>query len=468
MNRFWQTQHNRLTSALLAPRDIALLTYFRIAFGLLMCWEMGGYLSSGLIEQYWIAPVFHFTYEGFEWLHPWPGVGMYVHVIGLGVCAICITLGFGYRWATVLFWLGFTYLFLLDQTTYLNQYYLICCLSFVLIFLPAHRMFSLDVWLGRTQAWREIPAWMMACIRFQIGVVYVFGGIAKLNVDWLQGEPVRMWLANLLEQSEIAGGEGSEVVVWGIAYGGLLFDLAIVPLLLWNRTRRIGLVLMIGFHTINSQVFEIGLFPWLMMFVTLVFLPAHQFRKLFPALPEVSSVINPLPHQRLSTGLIVALLCYCLIQISIPLRHFLYPGHVSWTEEGHRFSWRMKLREKSGYADFYVGEQGDEEMVLLDPDRYLLPHQYFHMCTRPALVLQFAHFIGESASQNATAPLIVKVQAVSSLNSRPPQYLILPDQNLMIIAPRTPFQEWGVPLLSQSHDSLSERNPGFDLTACSK
>ncbi len=462
MNRFWQTQRTRLTSALLAPLDIALLAYFRIAFGLLMCWEMGWYLSSGLIGQYWIAPTFYFPYEGFGWLHPWPGVGMYVHVSVLGICAICITLGLGYRWASGLFWLGFAYLFLLDQTTYLNQYYLICCLGFLLIFLPAHRMCSLDVWWGRTQAWREVPAWMIGLLRFQVGVVYVFGGIAKLNTDWLRGEPVRMWLANFLEESGRIGWEWSEVVVWGIAYGGLLFDLLIVPLLCWRKSRRIGLVLMIGFHAINSQIFEIGLFPWLMMLATLVFLPAYQFRQLFPAFHLDTAAVKPLLNQRLSMGLIGALFCYCLIQMSVPLRHFIYPGHVSWTEEGHRFSWRMKLREKSGYVDFYVGEEGDEKRILIDPDRYLLPHQYSHMCTRPALLLQFAHFIGESESEEAAAPLIVIAKAVSSLNNRPPQYLISPDQNLMLIAPHTPFQEWGEPLLRQSNDFQSGRSFRFD------
>lgn len=468
MNRFWQTQRTRLTSALLAPADIALLAYFRIGFGLLMCWEMGWYLSSDLIEQYWIAPAFHFPYEGFEWLHPWPGVGMYVHVIALGICAICITLGLGYRWASALFGLGFTYLFLLDQATYLNQYYLICLLSFLLIFLPAHRMFSLDVRLGRVQAWQQVPGWMIGLLRFQVGIVYVFGGIAKLNMDWLGGEPVRMWLAEFSGKPLAGECLASEPAVWGIAYGGLLFDLAIVPLLLWNRSRRVGLVLMIGFHAINSHLFEIGLFPWLMMFSTLIFLPAHQFRQLFHEPLTNITTLKSLTNHRLSVGLIVGLFLYCLIQLSIPFRHFAYPGHVSWTEEGHRFSWRMKLREKSGYADFYMREQGDEKRILINPSSYLLPHQYSHMCTRPALILQFVHFIGESASQEATVPLIIITRAVASLNNRSPQYLILPDKNLMLIAPNTPFQEWGQPLLSGSNGKQGVENSGFEPMGRSK
>lgn len=33
-------------------------------------------------------------------------------------------------------------------------------------------------------------------------------------------------------------------------------------------------------------------------------------------------------------------------QILYPLRHHLYPGDVTWNELGHRYSWRMKLRDK--------------------------------------------------------------------------------------------------------------------------
>lgn len=139
----------RIARRLFAPVDIAPLVWFRIAFGIIMAWEMWRYFEHGWIYDYYIQPKFFFTYYGFSWVHPWPGNGMYVHFAVLGVLAACIALGLCYRAATVLFFLGFTYVFLLDQTDYLNHFYLVCLYSFLLTVVPANRAFSLDAGLLR-------------------------------------------------------------------------------------------------------------------------------------------------------------------------------------------------------------------------------------------------------------------------------------------------------------------------------
>ncbi|MEJ7873187.1 MAG: HTTM domain-containing protein, partial [Rubrobacteraceae bacterium] len=116
---------------LFAPVDIASLVFFRIAFGVLMLWEVWIQFSNGLIQRNYIDPTYHFTYYGFGWVQPWSGNGMYLHFLALGVLAVCIALGLWYRVSVVLFFVGFTYVFLLDQALYLNHFYLICLVSFV-------------------------------------------------------------------------------------------------------------------------------------------------------------------------------------------------------------------------------------------------------------------------------------------------------------------------------------------------
>jgi hypothetical protein len=69
---------------------------------------------------------------------------MEVHFIVMGLLAAAIAAGMLYRVATVLFFLAFTYVFLLDQVCYLNHFYLVCLYSFLMIFVPAHRAFSVD------------------------------------------------------------------------------------------------------------------------------------------------------------------------------------------------------------------------------------------------------------------------------------------------------------------------------------
>lgn len=162
-----------------APVDVASLACFRIAFGAVMAWEVVRYFQKGWISTYYIAPQFHFTYYGFGWVKPWPGPWMYVHFAVLGLASLGIAAGLWYRLSAVVFFLGFTYVFLLEQTNYLNHFYLITLLGFVMIFLPANRALSLDAWLRPALRSDYVPAWTLWILRIQIGLPYFFGGVAS-------------------------------------------------------------------------------------------------------------------------------------------------------------------------------------------------------------------------------------------------------------------------------------------------
>lgn len=176
---------------LFQPVDNASLVIFRISFGLIMLWEVGRFLKENWIRTYYISPKFYFKYFGFEWVQPWPGEGMYYHFAAVGLLAFCITFGVFYRIATVLFFLGFSYWYLLDQTRYLNHLYLCALIAFLMIFLPCHRAKSFDAWLRPSIRSNQAPRWALWAVRFQIGLVYFYAGIAKLASDWLAGEPMR-------------------------------------------------------------------------------------------------------------------------------------------------------------------------------------------------------------------------------------------------------------------------------------
>ncbi|MBC8098904.1 MAG: HTTM domain-containing protein, partial [Armatimonadetes bacterium] len=242
--------------SLFTPVDIASTVIFRIAFGAIMLWEVWRYATYGWIASSYIDPVFYFTYPGFGWVRPWAGDGMYVFFAVMGLVAVCIMLGLYYRVAIILFFGMFSYLFLLDQANYLNHFYLVCLLSFVMIFVPAQRAWSLDALWGSARLTPTIPAWALWLLRGQIAVPYFFGGIAKLNGDWLRGEPMRMWLAARTDFPVIGMWFTEEWMVYLFSYGGLLFDLLIVPLLLWRRTRWAALAVAIGFHLTNYGLFE--------------------------------------------------------------------------------------------------------------------------------------------------------------------------------------------------------------------
>jgi vitamin K-dependent gamma-carboxylase len=434
-----------LLQRMFAPVDIASLAWFRVAFGLLMLADLWRY--SGKIAATYIEPSFHFTYYGFDWIRPWPGDGMYVHFLVLALAAACVTAGLFYRAAAAVFFLGFSYWFLLEQARYLNHFYLIALISFIMIFVPAHRAFSLDAWLRPKRRAQTAPAWALWLVRFQIAVPYVFGGIAKLNGDWLRGEPMRMWLAERAGRPIIGPLFTQEWVVYFFSYGGLLFDLLVVPFLLWKRTRPFALVAALLFNLINGWVFTIGIFPWVMAAATLMFfepdwprrLKRFIMRRLFgvhevpPSYVRVaepraaSSGVRLRRRQRLTLGLLGA---YAAFQVLFPLRHWLYPGDVAWTEEGHKFAWRMKLRDKAGQVRFFVTDRERERTWEVDARRYLTQWQRYEMSARPEMILQFAHHLADDLRARGHDDIEVRAVAWVSLNGRRPQLMLDPEVDL--------------------------------------
>ena len=434
----------RLCVALFEPVDISFLVFFRIVFGGIMLWETYRYFTHGWISRYFIEPAVNFTYYGFSWVKPWPGSGMYVHFFVLGLAAALVMVGFLYRLAAPVLFLTFTYSFLLDQTRFMNHFYLVCLISFLMCFLPAERAFSVDSLLRRKIRSDVVPAWTLWLLRLQVGIPYFFGGIAKINSDWIYGgEPMRIWLSPLAKIPAFGHIFAADWVVNSFVIGGLLLDLLVVPLLLWRRTRLFAFVAAVSFNLINSVLFDIGIFPWLMLGALLIFFPPdvpRRFARAFMSSGEDVLDAEPLPRpietagnpslstsQKLVVGLLAA---YLAVQVVLPLRHYLYPGNVSWTEEGHNFSWHMKLRTKTGEAVFTVTHPQSGQTWTIKPEEHLKSHQVMKMITKPDLILHFAHYLAELKRLEGYANVEVRARAMVSLNGREPQLLIDPNVDL--------------------------------------
>ncbi|MGI8596941.1 MAG: HTTM domain-containing protein [Thermoleophilaceae bacterium] len=454
------------TERLFAPVDNASLVAFRVAVGALLFWETLRYVHYGWITEYWVEPTFFFTFQGFDWVTPWPGSGMYLHFMALGSLALCVASGFFYRITAALFTIGFAYVFLLDKANYLNHFYLIVILSFLLVVVPAHRRFSLDVFLRPGLRSTTAPTWALWLLRAQVGLVYAFGGIAKLNGDWLAGRPMDTWLA---EHS------GAPIVgplldqPWSglvFSYGGLAFDLLVVPALLWRRTRPYALGAAIAFHLANTQLFSIGVFPWFMIAATTLFLdpdwPVRALAAVRGRLPGVragapagagasrsgggASTAGGGRGLALRRAGIAALAVFLAFQVLVPFRHLLYPGSVYWTEEGHRFSWHMKLRDKSSDLLRVVARGADGRTLRVEPRRYVTENQLDEMATRPDMLQQFARHVAGDLERRGLGRTAIHVNAEVSLNGRPPQPMIDPRVDLA----RTPrdlrHASWILPL----------------------
>lgn len=441
---------------LFQPIDIGLIVFFRVAFGLLMLYEISRFVRNNWISDLFIEPELHFTYFGFSWVRPWAGDGMYWHFGALAVLAVMIAAGLFYRVASVLFFLGITQVFLIEQALYLNHMYLICLISFLMIFLPANRKYSLDAKRRPEIESQTVPAWTLWLLRFQIGIAYFYGGIAKLNADWFNLSAIRELLADSTHVPFIGSRLDETWVLLFFVWGGLLFDLLIVPALLWSKTRVPAYVACIFFHAMNAQMFRIGVFPLFMIAATMMFFPADSLapksddepskgkrRKRRDRRPETSSPIELTPRRRL---ILAGLGVYIAIQILVPFRHFLYPGNVHWNEEGHRFSWHMKLRVKSAEATFLAFDSKGNPIDLSEFQDRLTYKQAKTMPGRPDMVLQYAHYLRDELRKRGYDDVVIRVKSNVMLNGRDGRPMIDPKANLAAEERTLKHVDWVLPL----------------------
>ena len=432
---------DRWLSYLRAPEDGASLAFFRFCFGAIMLWEVFRYWAGGRIARYYIEPGFYFSFV--PSLKPWGGSGMYWHFGLLGALSVLITLGLLYRAAAALFCAAFTYVFLLDKANYLNHLYLVCLVSFLMILVPAHRVASVDRWLFFPSAPETVPRWSRLLLRAQIMIVYFFGGIAKLNSDWLRGEPVGTWIAERSDLPVIGPllEHPSAGVVF--AYGGLFIDLSVGFLLFFRRTFVFGAALAVIFNVLNALIFSIGIFPYFMIASLALFpdpaWPRRLWRWLSGGEPAKGPASNEMasPMSAGEKALLALVHVYMVAQLALPLRHWLYPGDVNWTEDGHRFAWRMKLRDKevqSFNMRVIDPRSGAEEAI--EPEEWLTDRQFRKMITRPDMIVQFAVYVADTFEVRMGVRPVVKARVSASLNGGPFRDLINPDLNLAATDPR--------------------------------
>jgi len=436
------------TAYLDEPVDGASLGVFRIVFGAMVAIDAYRYVTNGWVEEYFVRPKLHFTYLYFGWVHPLPAPWIYGHFYFIGAMAVLVSLGLFYRWACVGLFLSYTYFFLLEQSTYMNHYYLIALISFLLCTMPAQRCYSLDRLRGATVE-RSVPRWCVLILRFQLFVVYFYGAIAKLNPDWLAGEPMYSELVRGgPEIPEIANLLPPAILAYAIAYSGVLIDTA-VPIMLSTRSlRRYGFLLAVGFHVLNAIFLRIGVFSYLMVGAITIFFDPDWPRQLAR---RCSSLIGRHPSQpRLVVReghtrwpLFALLYFYVALQLLVPFRHLLFPGPVSWTEEGHRFAWQMKLRKKRSRIVITARDPATGRTWTIDPNADLIARQQRKLATFPDIMLQYAHYTRDRLVREGIADPEIRVDYMCSLNGAPYAPLIDPQVDLAKVE-RTWRHSWWI------------------------
>lgn len=508
-----------LRRRLSAPVDGASVAAFRMAFGLAIAWEMARYLdpSRDWVRSYYQEPSFRFAYWPMDFVGPLPGPWLPFAFGLIALAALGLASGLAYRFSAGLTALGLCYIFLLDQARYLNHFYLLCLLAILLMLVPADRCYSLGAGSGPGGRPENLPLWSLWILRFQVGIPYFFGGVAKLNGDWLRGQPMMDWLSYRTDFPLIGAWFSQPWLGLSMSWAGLALDLLAVPLLLWRRSRGLAFLCLFAFHLFNARLFSIGIFPWVMIAATSIFFepdwprrllgffaadPAQRrprrrilmgfvlgyllgawlpvsfdlAQALFGGLGGALSVFALLPvpgpdpasaaHRgagrppgserwpdavldeaslgrlhweereapRISSRLLGLILLWLALQILLPLRHLFIPGDVHWTEEGHRFAWHMKLRDKSASAAFVVMDPATGQSWHVDNREYLSERQISKMAARPDMIVQFARYLARRFAEAGFPDVQIYADVHASLNDHPRQRLVDPAVDLSRVA----------------------------------
>ena len=375
------------------------LIVFRISFGLILFISTFRFILKGWVNDLYIKPTFFFTYYGFDWINPVSNNFIFIVFFLLLVCSLMITFGLFYRYSSFLFFVLFTYVELIDKTNYLNHYYFISLISFLMIFLPANRFFSLDNIIGICKEGTIVKAWQINVIKLQVGIVYLFAGIAKLNYHWLiEAQPLHNWLKHQSDFPFVGNLFLYDTTAYLFSWAGAIFDLLIFFVLTNKKWRIYGYFIVVIFHVLTSIMFPIGVFPLVMIMATLIFFSDQFHENILSVLGAKNTSIyiknnKDIRENKVDKLIKTLLISFFIIQVLIPFRYLLYPGKLFWTEQGYRFSWRVMLIEKAGYAQFYIHEPKMDRKMLIETRNYLTPQQEKMMSTQPDMILQFAHYL---------------------------------------------------------------------------
>ncbi len=427
--------------------DSLVLVWVRIAVAIAVYVWADDYLSDDKYKILFIDARVLFKYDAMTWVGLWPGDAMRWHFVVTKIAAIGLGVGCLTRLSAMLLCGSIAYVLLVDCQLYINHYYLLSMMAGLLVFLPCGKRWSVDTFIGAERPSTTFRRWQLWLLRFQLGIPYVFGAIAKLNGDWFRGQPADLILRN---QTELLGLNFAEVpyVVEIFMVGGFGYDLLVVPMLMWRPTRPIAVGLSLVFHLTNAMTLNIGVFPWFMLATMVVFFPPDTLdrrMRLFLGQPISDEARRSGPVEPGSPSTwrsittiekiaVMMALVHVLIQLLLPIRPAIYPGDSNWNERGHRFAWRMMLRNKEALTHFLVVDKNSDDFLFVPSTTVLTGNQSQRADHHPELIRQTAIAISHEAAKLGVPENRVYALALVSLNGRRPTPIVDPTVDLTTVA----------------------------------
>lgn len=433
----------KITHRINSQESLAPIVILRIVFGLVMCFSALRFLYFGWVESLYIQPDFFFSYWGMTWIKPFSPELMIFAYILIAISALGMALGAYFRFSSFLFLILFTYIELIDKTYYLNHYYFVSIFAFLMLISPAHRRFSIDSWRNPSIRREKASTWFRLSFILQLSLVYIFAGLAKVHSEWLiQAMPLKIWLPARADVPLIGDLLQYESTAYFFSWVGMIYDLCIPFLLICKRTFWFGFSAVIIFHFITWVLFPIGVFPWVMIGCSLIFMPSFYAEKVLKLVETKPSILNHNHDPNKAWKLIFS--AFIILQTIIPLRYLIFNNEILWYEEGFRFSWRVMLVEKNGSIQYKVLDKSTGREGIEDPASTLTAFQQKQMSMQPDMILQYAHFIADKYKKQGT-DVAVFADSFVSFNGRSAMRYIKPDIDLAKITQNEPRINWMMP-----------------------
>lgn len=418
-----------LKQKLFKPVDAFTTECFLRFFGVIVLLQVYSYTKFNFIEGGILAPKFLFQFDFFEFVKPLPPSAMKFILLLIFASGVLLIINRLRKVAMSIFIFCFSYFFLLEKSYYNNHFYLFILVAIIFLFYNPF----IDAKTGK----KVMPYWFLLLMQTQIVIVYFYGGIAKINYDWVfKQQPLRILLTDSAKNALLPDLNGSLFALYLLTYGGLFYDL-FVGFMLWiKQTRKFAIVVSVLFHLSNLFLFnfgesgDIGGFPFFMIGSLILFVDPEFIRiKLYGIIPSIK---KPIDHKKLkhqtkteinfskNTNLVLTLVSiYLSFQLLFPLRHLLYNGNTSWTAKASKWAWRMKIHTKVPQIKFYVKPSDRDSIQPVSDGQLINTMQKYQIGEDPVMVLQFAQFLGKELKKAGYTNAQVFASAKVSLNGRP-------------------------------------------------
>jgi hypothetical protein len=425
------------------PGHIAPIATFRFLFGLILFFHSISFFFNDAIKTIFEEPNYFFSHSGFEWLIPLPLPWMYVLFGALSVLALMISAGLFFRVSSILFLIIYLYVSNIDkaQAYQFSDFYSLTL--FIVLLLPSHRYFSLDILRKPSLRVDYIPRWCSWVLKIQVAMVFFDAGLSKLNTTWLlESQPFLTWVNNYWGNGFLGNIFSIQAVAMFTCWFIVFVEFAGPVAMFFSKTKVKVYIFLSIFLLFSFLLLPTGFLPIQIILLSTIYLSeslhhnvtsrtAYFLNDFLQFNPKVFKSGRNL-MLAYKNKLIVPLFFTWMFSILVfsNLSHFI----TYWKSEDKlkdlRISDKLIINKKEGKLKLYVYDEIDSTMTEIDLDQELTSKQLNAMAVNPSLLLQYSKYLNKKFLASGDENIQINADAFISYNGKSFERFIDPKLNL--------------------------------------